>query len=473
MSLLATFLATAGRCGDRVAIIDGAGRATSFRELAAWSGRLATSWRAKGIGKGDRVLLAVPLGAGLYAGLAALWRLGAVAVFPEPAMGLKGLRYAAESMQPKAYLSAGWLKALRFVVPELWAVRVTIDPGGEGSAADIVETLEDAHPALISFTSGSTGLPKAISRSQGFLMAQHAAVSPMLATEREDERDLVAFPVFVLVNLALGVTSVLPNWKVTRHDRADMAELAKFAERQGVTRLLVPPSICEAMAERGVPLGVRAIFTGGGPVFPDVLLRLKEKSPEARITEVYGSTEAEPIAHVEMGEIADGDWRAMREGRGLLAGKPVPEVALRLIGDEIAVTGGHVNKGYMDSARNGSTKLEMDGEVWHRTGDAGRLDDEGRLWLLGRQDGSAGGLYPFCVEAAARFWPGVRRAALIGIDGVPVLAVEGDPGQHAVWAKAAVAMGVGRVVPLAAIPLDRRHRSKVDYAALRAALAQA
>ncbi len=472
MSLLETFLDTARRRGHQPAIIDGEGRATTFSELAEWSARLASAWRDKGIAKGDRVLLAVPLGAGLYAGLAALWRLGAVAVFPEPAMGLKGLRHAAATMQPKAYLSAGWLKVFRYVVPELWRVPVALDPGDHGRDGGIIEPLAADHPALISFTSGSTGAPKAISRSHGFLMAQHAAVSPMLATSRDDERDLVAFPVFVLVDLALGVTSVLPCWKVTRHDQADMAELAAFAARQRVTRMLVPPSICERMAETAVPPGIGDIFTGGGPVFPDVLLRLREKSPETRITAVYGSTEAEPIAHVEAGEIADDDWRAMREGRGLLAGRPVPQVSLKLIGGEIVVTGGHVNKGYMDPARDAATKLTIGGDIWHRTGDAGRLDEQGRLWLLGRQDGAAGGLDPFCVEAAARFWPGVTRAALIGVDGAPVLAVEGDAAHRAGWESAAAAMGVTRVIVLPRIPLDRRHRSKVDYAALRAALAR-
>lgn len=472
MSLLEIFLDTARRCGAKPAIIDGSGRATSFSELAAWSARLASAWRRKGIGKGDRVLLAVPLGAGLYAGLAALWRLGAVAVFPEPAMGLKGLRYAADTMRPKAYLSAGWLRAFRYVVPELWRVPVTLDPGDIGRDSDILELLDGEHPALISFTSGSTGAPKAISRSHAFLMAQHAAVSPMLATTHGHERDLVAFPVFVLVDLALGVTSVLPCWKVTRHDRADMAELAAFAARHRVTRLLVPPSICERMAETAVPSGIHAIFTGGGPVFPDVLQRLKEKSPEARITAVYGSTEAEPVAHVEVSEICEDDWRAMRDGQGLLAGQPVPQVRLRLVADEIVVTGGHVNKGYMDPTRDATTKLSLGGEIWHRTGDAGRLDDRGRLWLLGRLDGAAGGLHPFCVEAAARFWPGVGRAALLGIDGDPVLALEGDAAHRAGWERSAAEIGISRVVVLARIPLDRRHRSKVDYAALRAALAR-
>ena len=65
------------------------------------------------------------------------------------------------------------------------------------------------------------------------------------------------------------------------------------------------------------------------------------------------------------------DWRAMRGGGGLLAGRPVPDIRLRSCDDEIVVTGDHVNKGYLDRADDRTTKLAIDGTIWHRTGDAG------------------------------------------------------------------------------------------------------
>lgn len=475
MSLLDTFLATATRCADKTAVIDGAGRSISFAELADWSAVLASTWRAAGIGKGDRVLLAVPLGLGLYASLAALWRLGAVAVFPEPALGLAGLRHAARATRPNAYLSDGWLRALAYIVPELWPIRTRLVPTRFKQRSSplkdrIVEKLEGTDAALISFTSGSTGLPKAIERTHGFLLAQHRAVSPLLATDRADEIDLVSFPVFVLVNLALGITSVLPCWKVTRPDHADMAQLADFAHKNHITRLLAPPSICERMVDTPAASAFNAIFTGGGPVYPDLLQRLSAAKSGLRIAAVYGSTEAEPIAHVEAAGITPADWACMRTGGGLLAGKPSPHVRLRLLDDEIVVTGDHVNKSYMDTARNASSKLTLEGEVWHRTGDAGRLDDEGRLWLLGRLAGRAGSHYPFGIEAAARFWPGVRRCALIGTANGSVLAIEGNAAHRSAWTTAATALGDIRIAVLKTIPLDRRHRSKVDYQALATAV---
>jgi olefin beta-lactone synthetase len=477
MSLLDIFLATAARAHGKTALIDGQGRALSFGSLADWSGRLALAWQAQGIKRGDRVLLAVPLGHGLYAGLAALWRLGAVAVFPEPAMGLAGLRHAASTTQPVAFLADGWMRALPLVVPELRAARLRLTPT-DGDSARAVATSQPSpkdeyppeHAALISFTSGSTGAPKAIERSHAFLLNQHRAVAPMLVSERHNEADLVAFPVFVLVNLALGTTSVLPCWRVTRHDQADMAALSRFIRQTGVTRLLVPPSICERLPETPIPRQISALFTGGGPVFPDVLQRLRTANPALAMTVVYGSTEAEPIAHLDVATVTANDWAAMRAGGGLLAGHPASEVSLRLDNGEIVVTGGHVNKSYMDVSRNAGTKIVHDGVTWHRTGDAGRLDEQGRLWLLGRLDGKTGDLFPFSIETAARCWPGVRRAALSDVAGGAVLAIEGDPAQRAAWEHSARDLGVARVAVLQRIPLDRRHRSKVDYKALSDAL---
>lgn len=64
--------------------------------------------------------------------------------------------------------------------------------------------------------------------------------------------------------------------------------------------------------------------------------------------------------------------------------------------------------------------------MWHRTGDAGRVDERGGLWLLGRLERRAGGWFPFQVEVAARAWRGVVQAALVNLDGRAYLVLAGD-----------------------------------------------
>jgi olefin beta-lactone synthetase len=393
MNLLLPFLGHAESWSKRTAIIEASGRSASFGELARRSAALAGAWRAAGIAAGDRVLIAMPLGIDLYAAIAGLWRLGAAVVFPEPALGLAGLRHAASAARPNAFLTAGWYGALRLATPELR--RIPLHLGlAERSGGDTCFAAAEDQPALLSFTSGSTGRPKGIVRSHGFLAAQNAAVARFLAPAQDASIDLVGFPVFVIANLALGITSVLPNWRVGRPDRADGSAVAAWIRRTGVRRILAPPSLCEIIAAASPLPELHAVFTGGGPVFPDLLARLAERLPRAAIASVYGSTEAEPIAHQAVTDISAADWAAMRRGAGLMAGAPVPDIRLRLIADEIVVTGAHVNKSYLEGVGDADTKPVLDGEIWHRTGDAGRLDDSGRLWLLGRRGARAGSFYP-------------------------------------------------------------------------------
>src|ERR1700730_17166063 len=128
MNLLHPFLTGPTARSARAAIIEADGASVSFAEFVRLSGQLAAAWRGRGVGCGDRVLLAMPLGIPLYASVMALWRLGAVIVFPEPALGLKGLRHAVAATRPRAFLASGAFRALRLICPELWSVSLTIAP---------------------------------------------------------------------------------------------------------------------------------------------------------------------------------------------------------------------------------------------------------------------------------------------------------------------------------------------------------
>ncbi|MEM9228135.1 MAG: AMP-binding protein [Pseudomonadota bacterium] len=468
-TLIEAFEAAVRAHGPRTALIEGDGNKVSFGDLKARADGIAAHLASRGVRPGDRLLLAMPVGADLYASLAAIWALGAVAVLPEPAMGLNGVRHAVRQTDVRGLCATGFYRLLRLLIPGLWA-RPVFDPARVADRMDM--PLPQSVPddiALISFTSGTTGLPKAIPRSHRFLMAQHAAVAPILASD-DHEVDLVAFPVFALLNLAEGRTTVLPNWRMSRPDRVTPNALRDWIGHTGVTRLLLPPALCDTLSRASAVPEVRTLFTGGGPVFPDLLARLRSYAPSLKITAVYGSTEAEPIAAVNLSSISPEDEASMTNGLGLLAGLPVPEVSLRISEGEIQVSGAHVNAGYLDPGDDAETKLREGGVTWHRTGDAGVLDDLGRLWLLGRHGAAvpSGGrmLYPFALEAAARSWPGVRQAALVRIGGQAVLAIEGDRAEHRVWAENAGALGVDDLQILRRIPMDRRHRSKVDTQAL-------
>ena len=188
----------------------------------------------------------------------------------------------------------------------------------------------------------------------------------------------------------------------------------------------------------------------------------------------------------------------MAHGKGLLAGVPIDEVELRIVRDrwgepsgpwtehgfaaeclpssvpgEIVVAGDHVLTGYLDGRGDRETKIYVDGRIWHRTGDAGYLDNRGRLWLLGRcgariEDGR-GILYPFTVECAVSQIPCVRRSAVAQHRGRRVLALEIDTRARRPDLAAVERIAGRRVDEIRSydrLPVDARHNAKIDYPAL-------
>ncbi len=498
---------------DTLALIDDAGRCTlTFGQLEVQVGRAAAWWSAQGIGRGDAVLVFVPMSAQLYIALLALFRLGAVAMFLDPSAGRAHLERCCARLAPKAFFAVPKAHLLRLRSAALRRIPVKITTGtwlpwtkrsprnwNRGSTAEGIASPEN--PALITFTSGSTGMPKATVRTQTFLLAQYEALAPSLALEPGDI-DLATLPVFVLANLAAGVTTVIPDTDLRRPGAVDAAAILRQIDRHHVTRLTASPAFFERLLEHArlhtltIPR-LRKLHTGGAPVFPRLLEALRALAPHADVTAVYGSTEAEPIAHLGANEISPEDLAAMRTGRGLLAGWTESRVRLRVLRDrwgtprgamtdtelagetlpagetgEIVVTGAHVLKGYLDGLGDDETKFRVAGEIWHRTGDAGCLDKQGRLWLHGRCaariENRRRNLYPFEVECVAMTFPSIKRAAFVAHQGKRVLVVQGDKGSadEASLTDAIAWAQVDEVRFIKTMPMDARHNAKIDYPAL-------
>ncbi len=444
---------------------------TDNSELAKASAARATAYQRVGIGAGDVVLIARGVSVELYEILLAVFRLGAVAMFPEPAAGLKGLRLATQAVRPKALATAGIGHVLRLVFPELRRLKALPEPDDGAADQEILAHLPGDAPALITFTSGSTGRPKGIVRTADFLMLQHTLLEKLRGTKPGDV-DLISLPVFILSNLAAGAASVIPAGKLTRPAKLSGARLRAQIAAHRVNRVVAPPAVCARVADGAQQMEqIEAVFTGGGPVFPNLLHAIARAAPRAAVHAVYGSTEAEPIAHIEMKEITAADWEAMAHGEGLLAGTPIAEIAVEIRDHELFVAGPHVNRGYLDPTDDRSTKCIKGDKMWHRTGDAARMDEQGRVWLLGRREASSGGLFPFAVETAALSWPGVRQAALLAGEPRAKLAVAGDGLSSIALQARAEKLGPIDVVLLQEVPMDKRHNSKADYARLKMLLA--
>lgn len=508
---------------DAPALIERRGRgALTFAELERASARAAALFTRAGLHPGDGVLLLQPMSIELYIALLALLRAGLVAIVPDPSAGLAGIRRACSLWPPRAFIGGPRAHLLRLLCPPVrnlpipftvgWALPGAIrwDPASTQTGGIPIHDCPPETPALVTFTSGSTGAPKAIVRSHGLLLAQLRALQGCLGAV-PGETELTTLPMFVLANLGSGVASLLPAVGLRRPGAVDPAPLLAEIAAERPTRLLASPALLERLADHCLEQGriltsVRQIACGGGPVLPRVIAKLRRVAPSAGIHLVYGSSEAEPIAHIRAADIAPEEWAATRNGRGLPVGRPVPQIRLRILNErhrlpmgpqtsaafeaaclppgqpgEIVVSGPHVVPGYLRGIGDGETKIAVEGAAWHRTGDAGYLDASGRLWLLGRcaarlRD-ARGTLYPLGVEVAAGERPGVQRAALVGIGGRRILAIEAAPGKNPVslgdlqrelaWAH------LDEIRLLRRIPVDARHNAKVDYPALRRVLPQA
>jgi olefin beta-lactone synthetase len=500
--------------GDAPALIDvyrGKDRTYSFRDFDRATASVAAQLKAIGLHEGDGVLILHPVAIELYLMLVGLFRIGCVAIFLDPSAGRAHVERCCSIFPPKAFFGSMRAQMLRLAIPALRRVHpalcpswfpgtVKIAPGPAVVEDRSVAALGDTTPALITFTSGSTGEPKAALRTHGFLMAQHHVLERSLEL-RPGGRDLTTLPVFVLANLGSGVTSILPDADLRSPGKIDPKPVIEQIRRHAITTTAASPAFmsrilneCEQSGSR-IP-ELERVHLGGAPVFPGLLRKAKTFCPNARIAGVYGSTEAEPMAEIALNEITEQDFQFMREGRGLLAGRPVSEVSLRVIQDrwgkpisalpqelqaltlpscepgEIIVSGPHVLPGYLNGKGDEETKFDADGRRWHRTGDLGYLDARGWLWLLGRCSAkicdSRGTLYPFAVECAAMENPMVRRAAVVAISDRRILAVECEnPGclreleRSLVWAK------LDRIIPVDRLPVDKRHNAKIDYVALK------
>ena len=384
--------------GDTPAIIDAArNRRITFAELEAASGAAAASFAACGLRPRNSILVFHPMGIDLYIALAGMLRAGLVATFIDPSNGRDFIERACARIAPSALFASPRALMLGLVSPTLRAIPRKFSSSGvigarrlatSGASIEVVER-DPPDPALITFTSGSTGAPKAAVRSHGVLLEQLNALSSSLDLA-DGGIDVETMPIVLLANLAAGVTSVIPAVDLTRPGSANGARIESDARRNRATSIVASPALLERLSAHCVASGrllssVRKIFAGGAPVFPSLLDKLAQIAPGARVRAVYGSTEAEPIAELDRVEITQTDREAMRSGAGLLVGRPVVEIKLRILpnrwgtpmpamareafeqmclpaGDagEIVVSGPHVLTGYLGGAGDEETKFRID-----------------------------------------------------------------------------------------------------------------
>lgn len=515
-----------------------ANRAVSWALLHRRTTQIAAGLLAEGVRPGDRVALLVPPGADLTAALYACLRIGAVIVVADAGLGLAGLNRAIRSADPQYLIAIGRgllaAKALRWP-----GRRIAVGPAGalargvlgaSASLSGLARTgsahlgsdrpgsdragLPDAagvlppapHPdatAAVLFTSGSTGPAKGVVYTHRQL--EHLRDTLAATYDIRPGGALVAaFAPFALLGPAFAVTSVVPDMDITAPATLTAGALADAAGAADASMVFTSPAALSNVLATAASLSrtqraalgrVRLLLSAGAPVPVALLRQARELMPQAEPHTPYGMTEALCVTDISLDEI-----ERAGTGDGVCVGRPVSGVEVAISGldatgaatgarscdprttGEILVRAAHVKDHYdrlwltqHDSARDPG---------WHRTGDVGRLDRAGRLWVQGRLvhviTTATGVLTPVGIEQRVEALDGVARAAAVGVGPVGgqilVLVVQTEPGttRPAIAPVSLVdtvrsvlpGLDVAAVLAVPALPTDIRHNSKIDRSRL-------
>jgi len=496
MNILSVFEKTAEKQPAYIAIVEGSSNIT-FQELQSEAAKTASYFHRKGISKGDRVMVFVPMGIDLYRILLALFSIGAVAVFVDEWVNKKRLRQSCNLAQVKGFVGVSKSMLLRLFIPEIRRVPVKLSLHKKDSKPFKTANLDDDHPALITFTTGSIGAPKAAERSHGFLLHQFKALSAVIEPQPNDV-DMTTLPIVLLLNLGAGSTSVIAKYNSRKPKSFKPNVIANQITTHGITRISTSPYVLNTLAEYCLPTKthfplLKKSFTGGAPVYPSDASRICLAFPNTEITILYGSTEVEPISVISAKELSCQSNAGLKDG--LLVGCPVNDLDVKIIRwedkpfhemsfeqfenlglenekiGEIVVKGNHVMKKYFNSTRAFQrNKIVVNEDVWHRTGDSGYLK-AGELFLTGRctqliQNGETF-ISPFQIESLLQEVRGVSIGTVLEINNYRILALE-VPNPNINLGDIAIPVEFDRTFILSSIPRDPRHNSKIDYEALKA-----
>lgn len=499
------------------------GQILSFKDLNALSDRIAHSLVTCGICRGSRTVLMVTPSPEFFALTFALFKVGAVPVLIDPGLGLRNLKRCIAEAEPHAFIGItrahlariilGWgkdtLRSFITVGPRLfWRGNSlsTLTRGEDSLPFPLAPTQGDDIAAIL-FTSGSTGPPKGAVYSHKNFSAQVEALADIYGIE-PGEIDLPTFPLFALFAPALGMTAVIPEMDFTRPGSVNPRKIIDAVREYGVTNMFGSPALINRVGRYGEKRGttlptLRRVISAGAPVPAQVMERFAGMlNPGVEIFTPYGATEALPVCSIGSAEVLGETRRITESGGGVCIGRPVNGVRLEIIGisdepipvwsdslrlplqqiGEIVVQGEQVTRGYFNrpDADSLAKIIEPTGGFFHRMGDLGGMDEQGRVWFCGRKSHRVvtpqETLFTIPCEAVFNTHPDVFRTALVGVglpgEQLPVLCVELEKGRWINREKVRAELleigrshihtqGIDTILFHRSFPVDIRHNAKI------------
>ncbi len=483
---------------------DGAWRKVTWDLLHRNVDLLARGLAARGVHRGDRVAVLITPGADLLAVVYACWRIGASVVVTDAGLGVRGIHRALRGAAPQHVIAiprgmtlvrALRLPGRRIPVSELPAIARL---GSTMSSLPQAPGPDDE--AVVAFTSGSTGPAKGVVYRHRQVQRTRDALREHYAITPRDSL-VAAFAPWAVLGPALGIASAIPDMDVTSpRTLTARAFAASVRVVDGTLVWASPAAFTSILGSAGgmsdddlAALGsLRLVLGAGAPVSPALLHGMARLCPRAEVRTPYGMTEVLPVADVTIGEI---DGAGL--GPGVLVGHPLEGVDVRIseldssgtavgpLSDRTGVLGEVVVRAPHQKDRYDrlwATERASSRETgWHRTGDVGELDDAGRLWIGGRLahviTTADGPVAPVRIEQAVELLPEVEQAACVGVGPmgtqhlvVVVVSAKAAGGLADLGlterVRRAAGADVAAVLVRNDLPVDVRHRSKIDRTAI-------
>ncbi len=502
-NIVSLLIENANTRGETVALIEGDTK-ISYRQLLNHVKIVAAKLERRGISKNNRVLMFIPMSIELYIYILAVWYRGASVVFIDAWADISRIENALSIVPCDAFIGSSKAHLLRVLSKEIRKIKVSLWAVISNSKVNTIQKMipvetTPGDTALVTFTTGSTGVPKAANRTHGFLLSQHSILKQHMHP-RDGDVECICLPVFVLNCLASGNTAFIPPINPAKQHLFKPEKIVILLKKHKCTTIIGSPVFFDKIVtcyskKNNIP-EIRCAFLGGAPVTGSSAKRIIDTFKHTDVEIVYGSTEAEPIAFVKADQLYNYEKNNVSMD-GLYAGKPSPHIQIAIVNiidgvigtissdelrkiycavnvtGEIVVCGDHVLKEYLNCPEAQKlNKFIVDGTVWHRTGDAGYFDIEGNLHLMGRvqQRLMVNGkeIFPFTVEKKLSICEQVAAGTLIGINNKVYCVIElrdrseisnreiiDIVGQFGVESE--------QYIIRTSIPRDPRHQSKIDY----------
>jgi olefin beta-lactone synthetase len=470
------------RADDTALAFSGPGGTRTWRQLADHARHVAGRLLADGLASGDRVALLVPPSADCLAAAYGIWMAGGVVVAVDSQLGVRPMRRLLRGATVQWTIgSAKTVRLARALGLTPGATHLVVPDAPIGGAAftasaTALPVLDPGALAAVVHTSGATGPAKPVRYTHAALAAQRDTILGQFPIGAFT----TSFAPFMLVGPALGLACSLPD-DVTP-GALDFDAFAVASAAGGATTAWLSPAaaqrIVDTAAGRTAPMEL--VMLAGAPVLPALADGMATVTG-ADVRAPYGMTEALPLTD-GTAPSATGPHGGTCTGRPLAGVEVViDELEPGTVWGEILVSAAWMRAGYDRRwALNRATTTVIDGQPFHRTGDVGYLDDEGRLFQLGRRmhvlTTAAGPLA--CVVPEQQVLAGTgRTAAAVGVGPagaqVLVVVVDTDTSLELADLSTTAAVRAACSTPVAAVlsgrlPVDVRHRTKVDRVALAA-----